>query len=450
MSGALVVTHTAIALGGIVGLITLARVTPVIAVVAGTLYLGLASGLGFEATVDAVARGFGDLMAEVGLLIGFGVLLGSLLSATGALQRALGPMLRMLTPRRTPYVLSGSLTAFFPAIYPEVMFVLAAPVLRELAPRIDPRSGLGRLAGALTIGEAVGLVFVVPGTATLAISGLLGVPLGTVLLYGTAVAIPTALLATSAYLLLIRYGMWKPATDQAWAETPAGEQVSTQADDDPPPRHLPLPLACAPVLLALVLIGAAAVVDAMGAGWGVISFLGSPVVALFLGLCLAYALAWRVLSRRGATRALNEGFDQCGSILILTGVSGSLAAVSGETGLEDVLAGAFTAGAAVPILLVWLVAAVLHVAVGSVSVAGITAAGILAPLLGQLQIDPVLVFLAAGSGAMFLPHVNSNAFWLFQTVLRLSTPGTLKAHSLAMTLASVTSLPLILLLALIL
>ncbi|GAA0531960.1 hypothetical protein GCM10009545_38010 [Saccharopolyspora thermophila] len=47
----------------------------------------MATGLGVEQTTAAVAEGFGNLMAEVGLIIGFGVLLGSLLSATGTLQR---------------------------------------------------------------------------------------------------------------------------------------------------------------------------------------------------------------------------------------------------------------------------------------------------------------------------------------------------------------------------
>ncbi|WP_410661750.1 hypothetical protein [Amycolatopsis sp. lyj-112] len=47
---------------------------------------------------------------------------------------------------------------------------------------------------------------------------------------------------------------------------------------------------------------------------------------------------------------------------------------------------------------------------------------------------------------LFLPHVSSNFFWMFQSLLGLSTRGTFKTHTVAMTLASVISLPIVLLL----
>ena len=83
MSDTLVVLHTAVAILAVVVLIVAAKVDPVISLVIGTLYLGIAAGLGFGDTVGTLVRGFGDIMAEVGLLIGFGVLMGSLLTAMG-------------------------------------------------------------------------------------------------------------------------------------------------------------------------------------------------------------------------------------------------------------------------------------------------------------------------------------------------------------------------------
>lgn len=100
MSDTLIVLHTAIAIIAIVLLILVVRVDPVIALVIGTIYLGLAAGLGFEDTIGTIAQGFGDIMVEVGLLIGFGVLLGSLLLAMGALQKLVGVLLRLLGPLR--------------------------------------------------------------------------------------------------------------------------------------------------------------------------------------------------------------------------------------------------------------------------------------------------------------------------------------------------------------
>ena len=63
------------------------------------------------------------------------------------------------------------------------------------------------MGGALTAGILVGYVFVVPGLGTVAIAGLLNVPLGTMLVYGTSVGPPTAVLTTFIYHQLLKYGL---------------------------------------------------------------------------------------------------------------------------------------------------------------------------------------------------------------------------------------------------
>ncbi|MFI5663215.1 hypothetical protein [Streptomyces sp. NPDC051684] len=103
--------HTATAILVVVLLIPVPKVEPVIALVIGSLYLGIATGLGFEGTIKTIVDGFGDIMAEVGLLIGFGVLLGSLLNSMGALQKLVEKLLRVLGPGKLPYALAGALSS---------------------------------------------------------------------------------------------------------------------------------------------------------------------------------------------------------------------------------------------------------------------------------------------------------------------------------------------------
>ena len=95
------------------------------------------------------------------------------------------------------------------------------------------------------------------------------------------------------------------------------------------------------------------------------------------------------------------------------------------------------------ILLSWFIAALLHLAIGSVSVAAITAAGIIAPILDSLSVAPVAIGLAIASGALFALQVNSNFFWMFKALLGLSTKGALKTLTLATSIASVVSLPMV-------
>ena len=484
MSDTLIVLHTAIAIVAIVLLIIVGKVDPVISLVIGTLYLGVAAGLGFADTIGTLVQGFGDIMAEVGLLIGFGVLMGSLLTAMGALQKLVELLVRILGPRRLPYAFSAALSSIFPAIYVDVQLVLASPLARSAAPRIG-RNGLALMAGTLTAGILVGYVFVVPGLGTEAIAGLLDVPLGTMLIYGTLIGPPTAVLTTFIYSRVLRYGLWNEAKDEAHFEdmvlgspdavaeevreegpavtTPEGDpSVSEDAKKGTPDateerqiaqRTPPLYVSLLPILVALLLIAFGAVAEAAGLEAPVIAFLGDPVFALFLGLLGAYLLGWRTIGNEQSEEAMHKGFNATGQILLITGIGGSLGAVIGETGLDKILGGFFSAEAGTPelvtLLLAWFIAAVLHLAIGSISVAAITAAGILAPILGNIEVPTVLLGLAIGSGALFALQVNSNFFWMFETLLGLTTQGTLKSLTLVTSMASVVSLVLILALSLV-
>ena len=447
MSDSLILLHTAIAIIVVVLLIMVFRIGPVIALILGSIYLGLAAGLGGEGTAQAIAQGFGDIMAEVGLLIAFGVLLGSLLAAMGTLQRLVQALLGIFGPERLPYASSIALTAGFPVIYGDVLLVLMAPLIRSLAPRVG-RDGMAAMSTALAIGINVGLVFVVPGAAAIAIAGLLEVPLGTMLIFGLLVGLPTAALTMFIYDRLLKLGLWNKDKDEMEFEEVRGEG-STSAEPEiegSPPLYVSL----LPIVVALLLVAFGVVAGIAGLESGLIAFLGFPAIALFLALLGAYLLAWRTLSKERADDAMGRGFRESGIILIITGVGGSLAAVVGETGLEDILAGYFSAGALAPLLLAWLIAAILEMALGSATVAIITSAGILAPVVGGLDVSTVLIALAASSGALFGIHLNSNFFWIWQPLLGLSTQGTIKTLTLPMAIASLVSLLLILALNLVL
>ncbi|GAA1486387.1 GntP family permease [Brachybacterium fresconis] len=450
----MLILHTTIAIVGIVALILRAKVDPVIALIIGSLYLGLATGVGFTGTVTAITGGFGDIMAEVGLLIGFGVLIGSLLHAMGAFQKMVTLLVDGVGGRRLPYALTAAMSTVFPAIYVDVQVVLAAPVVRSAGPMIG-RRGLPLMAGALGTGIFAGYVFVVPGLAAVSIAGLMGIPLGTWILYGIVLGPLTAILTTLVFRQILRSGFWRPAVDEPVEKTVApGEEARSEEDGEgtePPEKQRsttpPLVVCLLPILVPLLMIGGGAFAKLFGVTHDAISFLGDANIALFVGLLGAYLLCRRALGSEGTNRALGEGFHTTGEILLITGIGGSLGAVIAETGLDEILAGLFTADAGAPvlvsILLAWVIAAVLHLAIGSVSVAAIAAAGIIGPVLGSIDVSPIAIGLAVASGAMFALQVNSNFFWMFKSLVGLSTQGTLKTLTLVTALGSVISLPLV-------
>src|SRR3954453_1695648 len=132
----MVVLHTAIAIAVVVLLIIKVKVDPVISLIIGSLYLGLATGVGFTATLKAIPTGFGDIMGEVGLLIGFGVLIGAMLHAIGAFRKMVTALVNGVGAKRLPYALTAAMSTIFPSIYVDVQVVLASPVARSTAPFI--------------------------------------------------------------------------------------------------------------------------------------------------------------------------------------------------------------------------------------------------------------------------------------------------------------------------
>jgi gluconate:H+ symporter, GntP family len=387
----------------------------------------------------------------------------------------------MVGTTRLPYALSLLHSTILPSIYVDVQVVLASPVARSAAPYVG-RNGIPLMASALGAGIFAGYVFVIPGLAAISIAGLLGVPLGRWLLFGIVIGPLTAIITSIIMRLLLRGRLWKPESDEdvdeAMAEqeahemavagaeagvarskagaggreggdgeASAGDGVEVSAGDGDASRSLPLGVLLLPILVPLLMIAFGAFAELLNFSNSFIAFLGNANLALFVGLLGAYLIFRATAGLERTRETMDEGFHTTGEILLITGVGGSLGAVIGETDLDTVLAGLFQAQAGVPvvvsILLAWFIAALLHLVIGSVSVAAITASGIIAPILGSISVAPVVIGLAIASGAMFALQVNSNFFWMFKALLGLSTKGSLKTLTVATSVASVVSLPMV-------
>jgi H+/gluconate symporter-like permease len=466
MSHTAVLINTAVAIIAVVVMIVRFKFNPVVSLVVGSAYLGLAVGLGVQETIDAIMKGFGDIMAEVGLLIAFGVLMGAILQQTGAIQRLVQTLLNLFGPKRMPYAMSLTIATLLQSIFLDVLLVISAPLGRSLAKKIG-KNGTARMATAMAIGLECGIVLTVPGVGALALAGLLGVPLGKMLLFGVLLVIPTVAIAVAIMSFLFNHGWWNPERDEQEFlgadpellddEIDEPTLSTTDSDDDTPSgggvatktaavtaTQTPLIVLFAPMMVSLVLIATGAILDAADIHNPIVKFVSSPVIALLIGLIGTSFVGRYALGAESVQRAIATGFKESGQILILTGVGGSLAATIKAAGLGDILGEYFTASTAAPLLVVWVIAAALHVAVGSVTISAITSAGILAPVAPIIGLDPVLIALAAGAGSLFAVHVTSNTFWLLQSLLGQSTRGTLKTVTVGVSVASVVAILLIL------
>ncbi|MFL4472990.1 GntP family permease [Paeniglutamicibacter sp. MACA_103] len=474
MSETAILINTAVAVLATVLLIVRFKVNPVISLVLGSLYLGLSTGLGVTKTIETITGGFGEIMVEVGLLIAFGVLMGSILNETGAIRRLVEHLLRVFGPERLPYTMALAMGTALQSIFLDVLLVISAPLARRMSPKIG-KLGTARMATAMAIGLECGIIFMVPGVGSLALAGLLGVPLGKMLVFGFLVVVPTVIVSIAIMTFLFKRGFWKSDRDEqnlfeeedfpraktGASHGPDAYGVSMEAGSagtlqegspalatvvDEVKREAPLLLLFSPLLLSLVLIAGGALVEILDLKIAGLELLGNPVVALLIGLIGTSIVGRYTVGQKAVENAISSGFKESGQILLLTGVGGSLAATVAAAGLGDILGGFFTASPVAPLLVVWAIAAVLHIAVGSVTLSAITAAGLLAPIAPALGIDPVLIALAAGAGSLFMVHVTSNTFWLLQSLLGQTVRGALKSVTVGVSVASVVAMLVVLVL----
>jgi GntP family gluconate:H+ symporter len=427
-----VVVFVAIAL-----LIVRVRINPAIALLLGTVVLGLSSGMSYQDVVEGVNQGFGAIMAEVGLLISLGVIMGTLMSSYGAVQRIVGGILKMFGTKGAPYAFSLTLSTITPSIYFDVLLVLVAPIARTVARRTG--RPVASLAGPVAMGLAAGNALVIPGSAMLAYIGMLQLSAGEILLPGFLVAIPAVVLTTFLYLTVIeRLRWWKPALDEDRLDEAVPEEEPSAV------RGPSMLAAVAPVLVVLVLIVASIVLPMFGLELPAVGFFGSPVIALLAGTLTALVITVVLKGLTAQELEIGKALETVGTILVVTAVAGSLGAIIAGTGMQEILADLLDANAALPLLTVWGIAAALRMAIGGQTVAGITAIGIIAPLIEPLGLSPILVVLAAGAGGCFGGQFSDNAFWMLRSLFGLSTRGTLKTYTLAQSMLSVVVLAFVL------
>ena len=199
-------------------------------------------------------------------------------------------------------------------------------------------------------------------------------------------------------------------------------------------------------LVPVVLIAGAAVTDMAVSDSNPVmpylNFFGSAPIALLLTLVLAI---WAFGPRIG--RSLGEVSASCSSaakamamILMVIGAGGAFKNVLTEGGISDYIKDLTDGWSISPIILAWLIAVILRIALGSATVAIVTAAGVAQPLLAGSGVHPELMVLAVSCGSIAFSHVNDPGFWMFKEYFNLSVVDAIKARTTYTTVLAVLGL----------
>lgn len=428
----------------IIVLVVKLKMNPAASMFLGALFMGISTGSGMMATVSALTSGFGNTMGGLGFSVGFGIMMGQLIAATGAVQRIAHSILKFFKEKRAHYAMGATGFVVSTPVFFDVGFVLLTPIARALAK--SSKKSIALFASAIVFGCGYAHTFVPPTPGPMTAAELAGVDLGLMILWGVIVGLPTFLLGIFLYnkFFLSRPGFLTDADMDETTTESGPESSAASAVLEKAPGFL---LSMLPILIPIILILIATFTE-MAVGKAnvpeVISFLGNKHVAMFFGFIMALLLCIGRLTTSQIQKELGASLGDVGTVLFITGAGGALGAVIQSSGVGDALVASLGTLSIPVVIFAWLIAGLLKVAQGSGTVAMITAITLVVPLIPASGVSPVWVAMAACSGSLLGAHVNDSAFWVVTKLSGLSTQGGFKIFSLPCLILALISILLIL------
>ncbi|BDR60953.1 GntP family permease [Lactobacillus xylocopicola] len=371
------------------------------ALIIGGLLTGILGGLSPIKTVDALKTGFGNTMASLGILIAFGVMIGKVLEVSGA-TAAMGKKFVAVLGKGhevLAMILTGFVTSL--AIFCVPAFLMLFPLAKDISKRT------GTSISALGIGLAGGLLWshelVPPASGPLGGAALFNANISGNMILGFLVGIPMIIFVNF-------YAKWIGKKYHRVAEDADESALENTADAKEPSFTLSI----MPILIPIVLIllaGALKTTPMNGTLSSTIQFVGSPVVALGLGLLIGVLTLLHGVDRKKVAAALDDGIVNGGKTLVLIAAGGALGNVVNESGAGNIIAKGIAHTGLPAILVPFIIASLLRIIQGSGTVAIFTTASITAPMVATLGINPILANIAACVGAMVFSYFNDSYFW---------------------------------------
>lgn len=386
--------------------------------------------------VSTVTKGFGNTMASIGVVIGFGCIMGIFLEKSGAAKRMALTILKLVGVKNCDVVLG--LTGFVVSIpvFCDSGFVILSSLAKEFS-RLTKKSMVG-LGGILGMGLYITHFMVPPTPGPLAVVSTFNengaaIDLGLFILCGIAISVPLFIFS----VLLFRYfgskhpdlvvpyeidrSKYSPeqlvVLDRIAAKQANNEDLVTEdfaellSAEKLPSAGLSFATLLVPIVLifANTLVGQIAVLKGTAFA-SVVSFLGQPVVALFISLCMGAFLLCASYDKKTCVNMMQEACRDAGPIVFITAAGGALGAVINATGAAGIMANWIVATGIPGILVPIIIGVIMRFPQGSGTTAMITGSAIIAPMMGVLGINPYLAAMALCLTTMCPSYLNDSYF----------------------------------------
>lgn len=412
------------------------KIHPFLAMIIAASVTGLVGGMGAADVVGSITKGFGNTLGSIGIIIGFGVMMGEIFEISGAAKKMAQVFVKKLGKGREELALA--ITGFLVSIpiFCDSGFVVLSPLAKSIS------RNTGKSVISLGLSLAIGLVIthslVPPTPGPVGVAGIYGANVGTVLLLGIICAIPMTI-AGLMYAKYIGNKMYRiPSED---GETYLTEYTAPSNENALGDESEVLPstfMSFMPIIVPIVLILISTVSSLFKYEGGmseVINFLGSPIIAVGIGLIVAiYGLGTKY-ERKEIIGAMEKGIKSAGVIMLVTGAGGALGMIIRDSGAGDYIAGLIAQTALPAVVIPFAISSIIRLIQGSGTVAMTTAASVTAPMMATLGLSPELAVLSACIGSLVFSHFNDSYFWVVNRTLGVTeAKEQIRGYSIASTI----------------
>jgi len=214
---------------------------------------GIIGGMPSTSVIASITKGFGNTLGSIGIIIGFGVMMGEIFEFSGAAKRMAKTFIKGLGKGREELALA--ITGFIVSIpiFCDSGFVILAPLAKVISKKT--KKSVVTLGVSLALGLVVTHSLIPPTPGPVGVAGLFGISVGSLMLWGIVLSIPMVFggLIYAKYIGKQIYQI--PSEDgEGWVRL-SGAQTLADYTDDKDDEKLPSAVAAfAPIVVPIILI----------------------------------------------------------------------------------------------------------------------------------------------------------------------------------------------------
>lgn len=414
------------------------KINSILALIFSAIVVGFINGMKPVAILETIKEGLGSTLGSLALIIGFGAVLGKLMVDSGAAQRIASTLINKFGAKHVQWALIIVGAVFGISVFYEVAFMILAPLVISIA--VEAKTSFMKLAITMVAATTLSHSIFPPQAGPTALVDAYNADMGMVYILGIIVFIPSVFMAG---IVLPKF-----MKNMDYPVPPLLKKNKVFSESEMPSFGMSLFIPLIPAILISISTILSLFITEDTLLHETVTFLGSAEISLIIAILTAIVIFGL---RKGKNmddmmKTFESGLKGVATIIFIVGAGGAFKEVILEANVGNYIADIMKDTNISPLIMAWLITALIRIATGQGVVSAITTAGIVGPLIPTFNVSPVLMVLATAVGSNTITHVNDASFWLFKEYFNISIKDTFKTWGVLLLTTSITGLIVVLIL----